>query len=51
MSKAELPPKEQHLNEDERELFERLADRYEGEKIGRIFELVLQSDDNEEASS
>lgn len=41
------------LTEDERGAFERLADRYEGEDIGRICEVVLQSNDadNEEASS
>lgn len=39
------------LTEDEQELFERLADRYEGEDVGRIAEAVLQSLDNEEAKS
>jgi len=40
------------LTDDERDLFERLADRYEGEDVGRICEVVLQSSDsNEEANS
>jgi hypothetical protein len=39
------------LTDDERELFERLADHYDNE-VGRIFEIALQSStDNEEANS
>ncbi|KAB1192030.1 kinesin [Haloferax sp. CBA1148] len=42
------------LTDDERELFERLHDKFKGEDIGRVFEIALQSSsdtDNEEASS
>lgn len=41
------------LTADEREVFERLADRFDGEDIGRICVAVLQSreTDSEEASS
>lgn len=35
------------LTDDERALFERLADRYEGEDVGRICNLVLQSSSDE----
>lgn len=39
------------LTDEERELFERLANHYDNE-VGRIFELALQSStDNEEANS
>ena len=39
------------LTEEEQALFERLAERFEGEDVGRIAEAVLQSSDNEEANS
>jgi hypothetical protein len=38
------------LTPDERETFEFLAERFEGEKVGELAELVLQSC-NEEANS
>lgn len=40
------------LTDDERALFERLADQYDGDDVGRIARTVLQSStDSEEASS
>ena len=54
MSQSSSPapdPTNDELTEDERELFERLADHYDNE-VGRIFEIALQSStDSEEASS
>ena len=55
MSKSATPnpdDPEDELTDDERELFERLADRYDNE-VGRIFEIALHSSetDNEEANS
>ena len=54
MSKSATPSPQEptdELTDDERELFERLADHYDNE-VGRIFEIALQSStDNEEANS
>ncbi|QIB73522.1 kinesin [Halogeometricum borinquense] len=53
MSRVESPPADT-LTEDERELFERLSDEYEGEPLGRVFELALQASserENREANS
>ncbi|MXV62107.1 kinesin [Natronorubrum sp. JWXQ-INN-674] len=54
MSKSTTPNAEDpsdELTDDERELFERLANRYDDE-VGRIFEIALQSStDSEEANS
>lgn len=36
------------MTEEERHLFERLADRYEGEPLGDAFEIALQSSDDKE---
>jgi len=35
------------LTDEEEALFERLAERHEGEDVGRIFEFVVQSSDTE----
>lgn len=46
MSKSDTPSStstEDTLTEDERSVFERLADRHEDDAVGRICELALQS--------
>jgi hypothetical protein len=36
------------LTDEERTLFERLAERHDDDEVGRIFELVLQSSEPKE---
>lgn len=54
MSKANQPQdttrRDGNLTSEERETFEFLAERFEGEKVGELAELVLQSS-SEEANS
>lgn len=51
-SETDMESEGAQLTDEERELFERLAERYEGEPLGRIFEIALQSSPaNEEANS
>lgn len=51
MSMTTDPTDPQTLTDDERDVFERLADEYEDDTLGRICELVLQSDSREETNS
>jgi hypothetical protein len=39
------------LTDEEKSVFERLAESHEDDDVGRICEIVLQSSDNEEARS
>ncbi|SFS63743.1 hypothetical protein SAMN04488556_1774 [Halostagnicola kamekurae] len=53
MSTADSPQPVDDLTDDERALFERIAEKHEDDdEVRRICEIVLQSsDDNEEANS
>lgn len=48
MSTAKSPNSSEELTDEERELFERLAEKHENDnEVSRICELVLQSSDSD----